>query len=319
MPHINKEDIILCESYRWLCDYIYGAGFTSQKIVPPEGIVCVALDEIVDFFKLIDGKTEKYVIVSPRSDFGLFYQKDYPPSLDLLKITNMLVNDPGIKYHGLNIAPRCDLEKCNINDKYSIKMHSWTKATFNKIPDNVIHWFVVNNGIYDNRKVESIPFGIGGSKPEDVDHFFELSTKYRNNNRIEKLYINFGDSTFERVQLREWYKQQNFDWVVIKENIPFDEYIEDLCTYKYVLCPNGNGVDCYRTMESIYCGAIPIVEYGCIMGQFNDFPLLYAHNLKFHNYESFRIMAENLSTIEHCEKTKLSYWRNCFNKEKSKL
>lgn len=248
--------------------------------------------------------------MSPRSDYGLFYQKDQPVYGDLIKIAKMLAN-PSMRYGDLHIASRCDKERCNINHTYSIKMHSWTKETFHKIPDNITHWFVANNGITDDPRIESIPFGIGGSKPEDSERFFRLIAGTKKE-RKNCLYINFGYSTYERLELRNWYKEKNFDWVVIKENIPFEEYIEDLLTYKFVLCPNGNGVDCYRTLECIYAGAIPIVEYNNVTTQFSDLPICFSSNLKF------RI--ENLDQKDfNLQKAKLSYWRDRIQTEKKML
>lgn len=38
------------------------------------------------------------------------------------------------------------------------------------------------------------------------------------------------------------------------------EYYYDLCRSKYVLCPEGTGMDTHRVYESLYYGAIPIVK-----------------------------------------------------------
>lgn len=252
----QSTDIILCESWRWLCDYIYGAGFTPTNLVPPEGIVCVALDEVCEFFKLIENRPERYIIVSPRSDYGLFYQLDYPPWKDLEKWLRMVAS-PKLGYHGISVAPRCDPLNCNINHKYAIRMYSWTKSTFHEIPSNVGHWFVANNGILDDPRISSIPFGVAGSKIEDA-------TKYARNDSIQRnkfLYVNFGIHTYERYALLQYYKQLQSGWVtIVDKEKPFDEYWTDLQSHQYVLCPNGNGIDCYRTLESIYAGATPLVE-----------------------------------------------------------
>lgn len=311
----KQEDIILCESYRWLCDYIYGAGFTSPKVVPPQGVVCVALDEICDFFKLIEGRPERYVVVSPRSDYGLFYQKDEPVYADVLKIAKYLITSQ-VGYRNIHLPTRCDKDKCNINHTFSIKMHTWTKETFHKIPGNIIHWFVTNNGIIDNPIIESIPFGIGGDKKEDQEKFSNLELPIK---RIDKLYIAFGDSTNERLELRSWYKERKFDWAIIKENISKEEYLKDLLTYKYVLCPNGNGVDCYRTWECIYTGAIPIVKYNNVTKQFiNDLPIAYTDDLKFESYEDVEISFRRQRNKGHLLAT-LSYWKKRISEERKKL
>jgi hypothetical protein len=41
--------------------------------------------------------------------------------------------------------------------------------------------------------------------------------------------------------------------------IPWEEYIEELCQYKFCLSLPGKGMDCYRTWEALTLGVIPIV------------------------------------------------------------
>lgn len=46
----------------------------------------------------------------------------------------------------------------------------------------------------------------------------------------------------------------------------FPEYLSDIASYKYCICPPGNGVDTHRFWECIYLGVIPIV----ISNPFNE-------------------------------------------------
>ena len=45
-------------------------------------------------------------------------------------------------------------------------------------------------------------------------------------------------------------------WVTVekecKNGYAFDKYLENLCMHKYVICPEGNGVDTHRLWESLY-------------------------------------------------------------------
>lgn len=296
----ESKDIILCESYRWLCDYIYGAGFTQTNVVPPEGIVCVSLDEICDFFKLIEGRPEKYIVISPRSDYGLFYQEEYPVWTDLPKWLRMNLSSK-LGYEGVYLAPRCDINMCNINHKYSIRMYAWTKATFQNVPNNVLHWLVANNGINNNPKIESIPFGVGGSKSED-------QLRYKVDKSIERkhsLYVNFGLHTFERYELLQYYVYSKFDWVtIVQKEIPFEKYWHNIQSHTHVLCPNGNGIDCYRTLESIYGGAIPILEENVVTKQLHDLPIALTSNMFYNRKEDLPVVG----SPKNFNYSKLSYW-----------
>jgi hypothetical protein len=40
----------------------------------------------------------------------------------------------------------------------------------------------------------------------------------------------------------------------------FRSYLETMASYKYAICPPGNGVDCHRLWECYYLGVVPIVK-----------------------------------------------------------
>ena len=51
-------------------------------------------------------------------------------------------------------------------------------------------------------------------------------------------------------------------------------YLKDLCNSNFVISPFGNGMDCYRVWESIYCGAIPIVPRCVMYERFVGLPII---------------------------------------------
>jgi hypothetical protein len=52
-------------------------------------------------------------------------------------------------------------------------------------------------------------------------------------------------------------KQNNINNENLKSNI----YFESLPKYKFVISPEGNGIDCHRHYEALIAGCIPIIEY----------------------------------------------------------
>jgi hypothetical protein len=55
-----------------------------------------------------------------------------------------------------------------------------------------------------------------------------------------------------------------------------DNYFEDLPKYKFVISPEGNGIDCHRHYEALMAGCIPIVEYNDhIQHKYQGCPILY--------------------------------------------
>lgn len=57
------------------------------------------------------------------------------------------------------------------------------------------------------------------------------------------------------------------------------QYFKSLPSYKFVISPEGNGIDCHRHYEALVAGCIPIVEYHLgIQGKYGDCPILYTHD-----------------------------------------
>lgn len=70
---------------------------------------------------------------------------------------------------------------------------------------------------------------------------------------------------------------QNFSCIYWKRHEGEDaqeHYINDLLNSNFVISPFGNGMDCYRIWESIYCGAIPIVPRCVLFERFARLPII---------------------------------------------
>ena len=60
------------------------------------------------------------------------------------------------------------------------------------------------------------------------------------------------------------------------QNIPFKDYQKTLTEYKFVVSPEGNGIDCHRHYEALISGCIPIVEDNpLIREKYKGCPILY--------------------------------------------
>lgn len=305
----QESDIITCNSYKPLCDYVYQIG---NKV--PEGLVHVNIEEIPTFFKEIEKYPKrKYVIVSSCSDYGLCEQKYFPPWKDIPKWANMMCG-PDLGYQGVQIESRVNLEKCNERDKYSIKCYAHTRETFNEIPKNVIKWFMTNAALYDDRII-SIPFGAAPNK--------EKILAGRKSNHTNLLYINYSNTTFDRVEyLRNFVKKTTQGllvqkWVTYSKEKPYEDYLKDLEKHTFVLSPPGNGLDCYRTWESIYCGSVPIVGMTHLNHAWNNINLLLCEN--FHQINQ-RSLEEVKAKFEFSnDVARLGYWKDEFNKARRQL
>lgn len=247
----DPNEIIHCEVYYEMCDYMY----MGQDDLP-SGIVHVDIQSLPEFIDKIKNNGKKYVVVCSRSDFGLYYQAQHPSWRDMEKWIGMSMT-PDFSYKGVNAAPRVDLDKCKESDKYSIKCWSWTSHTFDEIPENIVHLFLTNNGIQGDDRLTSIPFGVNGTDGgrDAVNRLSKLDTTQE---RRDLLYVNFQFYTVERYRLWEFYRNSD-NVTVYQSSRTAEQFYQDLCTHKFVLAPEGNGPDCYRMMECLYAGAIPIM------------------------------------------------------------
>lgn len=141
-------------------------------------------------------------------------------------------------------------------------------------PKNIKKWYAQNAQVVNDFM---IPLPIGLSPPWvefRVHKFDDIKQNKIKCDRSELVYINFGISTnpIQRTEIQN----------TIKNNISCDNYFgdhkkyyEDLQRFKYVICPPGNGKDTHRLWESLYFGAIPIVENNEMNNYFSKFfPIL---------------------------------------------
>jgi hypothetical protein len=314
------NDIISCDSWRNLADFCYHCGNSNNTIIPKgivppnKSVVHCHCDELQDFFQTIKESPNRYILISSLSDFGPVIQEEQPVWQDMIKWLQMQIS-PKLGYQGINLPPRCDLKRCNLTDKYAIKCYSFTHSTFPEIPPNIIRWYCTNNLIKDKRIV-NIPFGIGAG----TSLLFEkITEEQRSKKRTKLLYVNFSNNTLERWQLKQYYLKNKFPNVTVIEdpNLSKDQYIKDLLSHEFCLCPIGNGIDCYRMLETIYCGCCPVID---LTPSLND---VYGPNISLVNLFNFQTIC-NLSGIptkfeSKNNKSQLSYWVADIEKSRSLL
>lgn len=138
----------------------------------------------------------------------------------------------------------------------------------------LIKWFGMNcNAAHP--KLQPIPIGIANEKWPHGDKNTLLDI-INSNICIEKLvYANFDISTNykERSRISQLLNEKQFvDYDRQKHS--FKTYLQTLKTYKYVISPPGNSIDCHRVWEALYLGVIPIIEANNTMSYFYDLPIL---------------------------------------------
>lgn len=268
--------------YRWksICEYTYDGETVGKPI--PEGLrlIYVPLEQLIYFFRQYEHEeSRKFVIVSGNTDFAIVEQARHPVNADIAKRLNF-ADWPSIsrlrEYAQITFGPCCDKENCKIDDKYSVKMYALTASTFNNIPDCVSHWYTVNLDVILPRTT-CIPFGLAcWEDAEMIDNILQRPEVVKN----RLAYANWTDYTDERARLRHTIKNYKIKEITLRERVmPKLEYFEEMREHYYVICPFGNGLDCFRNWEALYLDCVPFISRGQWAYNFPELFKFTTHNL----------------------------------------
>ena len=199
----------------------------------------------------------------------------------------------------------------------------------------ITRWFTWNKP-YDHPKVYCLPIGLNYDRQEFIlEKFLNFKTPLKTSER-KLLCMNCSlDTSHTRGSLL--YKVLN-DWkefCVVVENIPFIQIYNKpsfvdgqirimvtnpkcydlVSTYKFILSPQGAGLDCHRTWEALYLDIIPIVLSSAINEIYEDLPILVLKDWNeitedFLNEKYKEISLKKERGEYKIEKMYCSYWLN---------
>ena len=162
------------------------------------------------------------------------------------------------------------------NFKYKIITHNSDFPISDNIAkyiddDNLINWYGQNINHY-HPKLISIPIGIANQRwvhgdENKLNEVIDLNIKKEN-----LIYCNFNIDTNlnERTKCVNSIHRNNLN---ITSGKDFHNYLQELSGSYFCLSPNGNGVDCHKTWESLYLKTIPIVTESINVNYFKELPI----------------------------------------------
>ena len=123
--------------------------------------------------------------------------------------------------------------------------------------------------------LRTIPLGF----PDQAVHFTMNYIRPKVERSIE-IYANFtvGTNSTKRNECLATFAGD--PRVVTRTNLSKQEYYDDLCRSKYVLCPEGTGIDTHRFYEAVFCGATPIVLRNSLSDFYSSYPVKIVENWK---------------------------------------
>jgi len=186
----------------------------------------------------------------------------------------------------------------------------------------LIRWFA-QNCVEPSEKLIQLPIGLdfhsiergptifGPKQSQDSQEADILRLCYATN-RQSKCYGNFQFLLWTR-----YAADRKLAMAQIPKELIFYEPVRcsrirswtNMVTYKYVVSPHGNGLDCHRTWEALALGCIPIVKSSPLDPMFSDLPVLIVK-------EWSDITQELLDTFvpasTNTQKLQSSYWLDQF-------
>lgn len=154
-----------------------------------------------------------------------------------------------------------------------------TEDIHDLIPENVKGIFGVN-AIGFGGKVHPFPYGVQRIiHPSDNRIGILHEMMERDVNPSKLLYINHAEHTniSERGNIRE--KFEKLKYATVDNRVSYDIYCQQILNHKFMICPQGNGVDCHRNWEVLYLKRVPIMKRTPYLEKlFDGYPILWVND-----------------------------------------
>ena len=144
------------------------------------------------------------------------------------------------------------------------------------IPPNVLAIYAAN-AVGFGGKLHPLPYGLQRKLyPVDV-RLDEMFIALKSDPKPTKLlYINHSEHTnlSERGNIREMFANKSF--ATISPRVDYPEYCRQIQAHKFMICPEGNAVDCHRNWEVLLLKRVPIMKKNPYLQEcYKDYPILW--------------------------------------------
>ena len=144
------------------------------------------------------------------------------------------------------------------------------------IPQNVLAIYAAN-AVGCGGKVHPFPYGLQRKLyPVDV-RLDEMHAALKSDPKPTKLlYINHAEHTniSERGNIRDMFADKSF--ATVSPRVDYPEYCKMIQQHKFMICPEGNAVDCHRNWEVLLLKRVPIMKKNSYLQEcYKDYPILW--------------------------------------------
>jgi len=151
-----------------------------------------------------------------------------------------------------------------------------TEDIHSHIPPNVLAIYAAN-AVGFGGKLHPIPYGLQRKLyPVDV-RLDEMNNALKSDPKPTKLlYINHAEHTniSERGNIRDMFADKSF--ATVSPRVDYPEYCRMIQAHKFMICPEGNAVDCHRNWEVLLLKRVPIMKKNPYLQEcYKDYPILW--------------------------------------------
>jgi hypothetical protein len=244
---------------------------------------------------------------------------DYSGLRNTFTIDRCIVHNPCIVYtHTFYVKGLFDMLK-DINNKFIVVTHNCDTNVNFLPPDNVIKWYSQNVNIIDER-IDSLPIGLENSRwfvhEKKIERMISKLQEPRNYKNL--VYVNHNIATNPAKRLKPYQVVEGKSWATIAKGTNgsgFAEYIDNIYNHKFVVCPDGNGIDTHRLWETLYMGSIPIVKKSINSFFYTELPICFVvdwdevtEDFLNNTYQEF---LEKKATMSfNMNQLKFQYWKD---------
>jgi len=145
---------------------------------------------------------------------------------------------------------------------------------YSKKPEFISRWFATNVATYQ-KNLTAIPLGINNNymytHPIEND-FKNVENKFDDKENFFYLNFNINTRFLHRFHIKNRFKNNK---KAITENnlLSKKSYLKKINSYKFIICPWGNGYDTHRFWEALYSFSIPVSLKHISNEQFDSLPV----------------------------------------------
>ncbi len=308
--------------------------FTQKDIINTDAFISIAdfvITENTDALLIRKRKFEKLLYsLTKRISFVGFGSPRYAQQ-PAIKIPGkdeivFFIKTDFLEYFLSHIRPRLKQNYKIVTGESDYTIPSGDIGDFKALIDDdlLIAWFGYNI-VLEHPKLRTIPLGIPAQRSLELGHDFgnnelflqELNSFLQEPAESHKIKLMYWGSPGNTTPSRnEIFNNviKNMAHVTITERKKYKDYLDDLKQHKFVICPEGNGIDTLRIWESLHFKSIPVVKKSTYMNLYKDiFPILYVNKWselndltpEFLNEKYYRFMQN-----DYYDRLKFDFWRD---------